>query len=190
MVEGGKRVGTGVVDPYGRPPEDKWGITVNLFNSKRFRDVSLGLISGQSVSSADEEVQISFQQVNGTRSNIRIRESDLDIEVHVLDLVVEAVDPATLNHPDQRGLPSPVPERMAGGCRVTPRRIGSCTTAASTRSSLPTLEDLATVAKKPDSRRVPHWVTATDSDCEAARSAWYLRPHFSESMPLSAPGAS
>lgn len=102
-------MGTGVVDPYGRPPEDKWGITVNLFNSKRFRDVSLGLISGQSVSSADEEVQISFQQVNGTRLNIRIRESDLDIEVHVLDLVVEAVDPATLNHPDQRGLPSPVP---------------------------------------------------------------------------------
>jgi hypothetical protein len=102
-------VGTCVVDPYGSPPEDKWGITISLLNSPRFQEVSLGLICGQRVCSADAEVQISFQQVSETRLYIRIREADSDVEAHVLDLVVEAVDPVDLDHPDQRGLASPVP---------------------------------------------------------------------------------
>ena len=102
-------MGTGIVDQYDCPPVDKWGITVNLLNSKRFREVSLGLISGQSVCSADAEVQISFEQVSDTRLNIRIREADSDVEAHVLDLVVEAVHPAHLDRPDKRGLASPVP---------------------------------------------------------------------------------
>src|SRR6478736_2573387 len=65
----GLRVGTGVVDPDGRPPAAIWSLTVNLFKSKRFRDVSLGLISGQPVCSADAGVQISFDAVSGTRMN-------------------------------------------------------------------------------------------------------------------------
>jgi hypothetical protein len=102
-------MGTGVVDPYGRPPADKWGIIISLLNSPRFQEVSLGLISGQSVCSADAEVQISFHGVSGTRLNMRIREADPDAEAHVLDLVIEAVDPVGLNRPDQRGRASPVP---------------------------------------------------------------------------------
>lgn len=101
-------MGTGVVDPYGRPPAAIWSLTVNLFKSKRFRDVSLGLISGQPVSSADAEVQISFHEVSGTRLNIRIREADPN-EKYVLDLVIDAADPAGLKRPDERGPASPVP---------------------------------------------------------------------------------
>jgi hypothetical protein len=104
-------VGTGVVDPYDRSPADKWNITVNLLNSKRFRDVVRDLISGRSVRSDDAEVQISFKRVSDTRLNIRIREADSAVEAHVLDLVVEAVDPADLDQPDGRGLASPVPDR-------------------------------------------------------------------------------
>ena len=102
-------MGRGVVDPYGSPPRDKWGIIINLLNSPRFRNVSLGLISGQPVSSADAEVQISFAPVSGTRLNIRIREADMEAEAHVLDLVIDAVDPAGLRRPDQRGPAAPVP---------------------------------------------------------------------------------
>ncbi len=108
-AEGGHRVGTCVVDPYGSPPEDIWGLTISLLKSPRFQAVSLGLICGQPVCSADAEVQISFQQVSETRLNIRIREADSDLQTRVLDLVVEAIDPADLDHPDQRGLASPVP---------------------------------------------------------------------------------
>lgn len=102
-------MGSGVVDPYGCPPENKWRTTILLLRSPRFRDVTRGLISGQSVRSDDAEVQISFKRVNDTRLNIRIRESDSDIEPIVLDLVLQAVDPAELADPDQRGLASPVP---------------------------------------------------------------------------------
>jgi hypothetical protein len=102
-------VGTNVVDPHGGPPKAKWGIIINLLNSPRFRNVSLGLISGQPVSSADAEVQISFAPVSGTRLNIRIREADVEAEAYVLDLVIDAVDPAALRCPDQRGPAAPVP---------------------------------------------------------------------------------
>jgi hypothetical protein len=107
-AEGGHRVGTGVVDPNGRPPEDIWHLTITLFDNP-FKDVSLGLISGKSVCSADAEVQISFKPVSETRLNIRIRDADPVAQVHVLDLVVEAVHPDDLDHPDQRGLAWPVP---------------------------------------------------------------------------------
>src|SRR5713101_2849102 len=33
-AEGGQRVGTGVVDPYGGSPAAKWGLTVNLLNTR------------------------------------------------------------------------------------------------------------------------------------------------------------
>jgi hypothetical protein len=110
-AERGQRVGTGVIDPYGRPPVNKWGTTIKLLNSPRFQGVTLDLISGQSVRSNDAEVQISFKRVTDIRLNIRIREADSDIEPIVLDLVVQAVDPAGLPNPDPRGLASPVPDR-------------------------------------------------------------------------------
>jgi hypothetical protein len=101
-------VGTGIVDLQGRSPVAIWSLTISLFKSKRFREVSLGLISGQQVCSADAEVQISFHEVSGTRMNVRIREADPN-EKYVLDLVIDAVDPANLKRPDQRGPASPVP---------------------------------------------------------------------------------
>jgi len=103
-------MGTGVVDPYGCPPADKWRMTVNLFKSRRFKEVSMGLISGQPVCSADAEVQISFKQVSDTRLNIRIRDADVDIQSFVLDLIVQAIPPAGLDHPDKRGIAEPVPD--------------------------------------------------------------------------------
>ena len=108
-------MGTGVVDPYDRSPADKWNITVNLLNSKRFRDLVRDLISGQPVRSDDTEVQISFERVSDTRLNIRIREADSAVEAHVLDPTVEAVDPADLDQPDGVRLASPVPGQMDGG---------------------------------------------------------------------------
>jgi hypothetical protein len=107
-AEGGHKVGTGVVDPNGGPPEDMWHLTITLFDDP-FRDVSLGLISGRSVRSADAEVQISFKAVSKTRLNIRIRDADPVRHKQVLDLVVDAVDPDDLDHPDPRGIALPVP---------------------------------------------------------------------------------
>jgi len=103
-------VGRGVVDPDGGSPASTWRPTFILLRSPRFLNVTRGLISGQSVRSDDAEVQISFKRVNDTRLNIRIREADPDIEPIVLDLVLQAVDPAELADPDQRGLASPVPD--------------------------------------------------------------------------------
>jgi hypothetical protein len=100
-----------VVDRDGREPEDKWGLILDHLTSDRFEKVVRGLISGQLVRSDDAKVQISFKKVTDTRLNIQIREADPDRQKAVLNLVVEAIDPTDLDHPDPRGLASPVPDR-------------------------------------------------------------------------------
>lgn len=106
-AEGGQRVGTGVVDPDGKPPMDEWGLIVKLLISKRFKNVVRGLISGERVRSDDAVVQISLRRVTDTRLDIRIREASPARQPIMLDLVLEAIDPACLKHPDHRGLASP-----------------------------------------------------------------------------------
>jgi hypothetical protein len=100
-----------VVDRDGRDPEEKWGNILEHLISDRFEKVVRGLISGQLVRSDDAKVQISFKKVTDTRLNIQIREADPDRQKAVLNLVVEAIDPTDLDHPDPRGLASPVPDR-------------------------------------------------------------------------------
>ena len=100
-----------VVDRDGREPVDKWRITLDHLTSQRFEDVVRGLISGQLVRSDDAKVQISFKKVSDTRLNIQIREADPGRQKALLNLDVEAIDPTELDHPDPRGLASPVPDR-------------------------------------------------------------------------------